>query len=262
MVYVYSQALYSLSKDEVYNYVQMMKHMDNLKIQNNCMNFDISKKSKKNQLISIRKFLQLPENVHMTPYIFLWFFEFVEKYDTNNWKAYFELFTSRGGKLCYHYLLSPHWCNVSSPLYEYKNEYNKYILNHIDKDSFNNGRCVCQSETDTGIPYDLMEGFMIDVFKDNYAHVNYTGDDTIIEEGQKIIKGLVILYDVFNQYIEWGIPVKTNKENSYYPIDQFDNYYKDYIDNLMNDKSTPIYYKAIIKEKLDKIKDTVLKHLK
>lgn len=191
-----------MCKDILYDSVQLIKHIHGLEVNNNRFYFRLNRgqrvKDIKSAQLSVREILTIPQHLKIPRIMFEWLYAHVLRYDRDNWKAYMQLYTSRGNALCYHYLVYKKCNNIP--------DYNDYILQHIiDKTT-----CIC---TDTDIrPFDLIEMLVSDSRRISFEAVLNEA-----AEQRTIAQVLDDLESDIDDLIDWKIPFR-DSINTHYPI--------------------------------------------
>jgi hypothetical protein len=193
-----------MCKDILYDSVQLVKHVHGLEINNNRFYFRLNRgqrvKDIKSAQLSVREILAIPQHLRIPRIMFEWLYDHVLRYDRDNWKAYMQLYTSRGNALCYHYLVYKKCNNVTN-----LPDYNDYILHHIS----NKATCIC-SDADNSRPFDLIEMLVSDSRRILFEAVEGEHQSTIAQV-------LDDLESDIDDLIDWKIPFRDNTD-THYPI--------------------------------------------
>lgn len=196
----------TLSKDDLYECIQLIKHIPSIGIDGTRLFFYLKKSQNKKHIAydiqRIQKILDIPQHLKISTIIFNWLLnDIILKYDTHNWKPYLRLYTDRGSMFCYHNLIykTNNYNNISN-----LNDYNDYILNHINHSSHYDGYCICYPERDNGRTFNLIEGLVSDTRQ-------IMVEEPIEEYLDKIDSNI-------DDLIRWEIPFRDGIQYTHYPI--------------------------------------------
>jgi hypothetical protein len=220
----------TLSKDELYDCVQLIKHLPEL-LGINCTQLCYYLKKSQNKkhnaydILNIQKILKIPPYLTISLKIFTWLLnEVILKYEANNWKPYLQLYTDRGGKFCYHNLIYKN-NNCLSDL----DDYNNYILDHINHSSHHDGYCICEKFDDNCKAFDLIEGLVSDTRQISL-------DCALSSSSSSIDEYLDNCESHIDDLISWKIPFRDGIQYTHYPIswllDNFETLFRGNVDDI------------------------------